>query len=221
MRVDKGSGWIRGGHRWLILPRTTNIIPAKYVIPTHSPRHSGESRNPEVDGQMGRGIPSPARRERVRVRVTGADKRAGYGKTQPTQSSTTDLNKRHSDEICHSGESRNPEVDGQMGRGIPSPARRERVRVRVTGADKRAGYGKTQPTQSSTTDLNKRHSDEIRHSGESRNPEGNGGVSPAQETENQRGNVRGLPRTPIRGTKGAAPTLSPHPPPEKCRKSGK
>ena len=30
-------------------------------------------------------------------------------------------------------------------RHIPSPARRERVRVRVTGVDKREGYGKQPP----------------------------------------------------------------------------
>ena len=44
----------------------------------------------------------------------------------------------------------------------------ERVRVRVIGVDKGEGHGKTALTQSSNTTA------KLRHSGESRNPEGPG-----------------------------------------------
>ena len=50
--------------------------------------HVGCAKVPLRERAMGQ-IPSPARRERVRVRVTGADKRAGYGKQPPTNALTT------------------------------------------------------------------------------------------------------------------------------------
>ena len=65
---------------------------------------------------------------------------------------------------------------------FPSPARRERARVRVTGVDKREEYGKTPLTQSSTTASNLPIS--VLESFASVPPAGEG---------------QSLPRTPIRG----------------------
>ena len=200
-------------------------------VTTHTPpRHP----NPRTPASHGR-IPSPARRERARVRATGADKRAGTRQTttNPTRKPPPPSFPRNQEPKGGAGWSGFPRSRGNVrrtkgasdrGRSVtgptpfvedvrgrdakasggcsprranpnnhhlkrkpplsqpvqnrkcephtpprhpnprtpqprpspamdesPLPARRERVRVRVTGADKRAGHGKQPPAQFPTT----------------------------------------------------------------------
>ena len=76
------------GHRHSSLPLSEEVyrrVPPAEAGKSSEPKPQTKTTTPLNHEQ----IPSPARRERARVRVTGVDKRAGYGKQPPTNTWTT------------------------------------------------------------------------------------------------------------------------------------